>query len=119
MAIRKGEVWILENPTGEEDPIFTLFAEGLHEPLGLAWHDGALYTAQRSEVTRLEDADGDDNGNEDDEKWYADDGDEEDRCAEDDARDELRAADDDAGDYDDADEGNGYDEKDDDEYDEC
>ena len=27
--------------------------------LGLAWHDGALYATQRSEVTRLRDTDGD------------------------------------------------------------
>lgn len=63
LAIRKGEVWILENPLTEsdkpEDFRWKLFASGLHEPIGLTWHDGALYTAQRSEVTRLEDTDGD------------------------------------------------------------
>lgn len=63
VAIRKGEVWILENPTTNSDEAndykWKLFASGLHEPLGLTWHDGALYTAQRSEVTRLEDGDGD------------------------------------------------------------
>ncbi len=63
VAIRKGEVWILENPAlvakeaGEYR--WKRFASGLHEPLGLTWHDGALYTTQRSEVTRLEDGDGD------------------------------------------------------------
>jgi hypothetical protein len=31
----------------------------LHEPLGLSFHDGALFTTQRSEVTRLRDTDGD------------------------------------------------------------
>jgi len=63
VAIRKGEVWILENPTEKskdpKDYKWKRFASGLHEPLGLAWHDGALYTTQRSEVTRLEDSDGD------------------------------------------------------------
>lgn len=63
VAIRKGEVWILENPseiaTDAKAHQWKRFASGLHEPLGLAWHDGALYTAQRSEVTRLEDRDGD------------------------------------------------------------
>ncbi|MEM7144760.1 MAG: hypothetical protein AAF591_06470 [Verrucomicrobiota bacterium] len=63
VAIRKGEVWIIEKPTAEpasaESLGYHLFASGLHEPLGLAWHDGALYTTQRSEVTRLEDRDGD------------------------------------------------------------
>ena len=43
---------------------FTLFAEGLHEPLGLASRmdaDGeAVYTVQRGELTRLMDLDGDD-----------------------------------------------------------
>ena len=60
LALRKGEVWILENPL--DDPAqarFRRFAGALHEPLGLTWHDGALYTAQRSEITRIEDRDGD------------------------------------------------------------
>jgi len=60
IAIRKGEVWLLNNPTGDPaKPDLTLFAGGLHEPLGLTWHEGALYTTQRSEVTRLEDRNGD------------------------------------------------------------
>lgn len=63
IAIRKGEVWILDNPTADppapELVNYTRFASGLHEPIGLTWHDGALYTTQRSEVTRLEDVDGD------------------------------------------------------------
>lgn len=63
VAIRKGEVWILENPTvvakEAKEYKWKRFASGLHEPLGLAWRDGALYTTQRSEVTRLEDGDGD------------------------------------------------------------
>lgn len=63
VAIRKGEIWMLENPLEEsekpKDFTWKRFASGLHEPIGLTWHDGALYTAQRSEVTRLEDSDGD------------------------------------------------------------
>ena len=63
VAIRKGEVWILENPLEESekprDYRWKRFASGLHEPIGLTWHDDALYTTQRSEVTRLEDNDGD------------------------------------------------------------
>ncbi len=63
LAIRKGEIWILDHP-GQRDPSlentrFRRFASGLHEPLGLAWHKGALYTTQRSEVTRLRDNDAD------------------------------------------------------------
>ena len=63
VAARKGEIWILDHP--EADPAqpekvgYHRFASGLHEPLGLAWHDGALYTTQRSEVTCLRDTDGD------------------------------------------------------------
>ena len=60
LTLRKGEIWILENPL--DDPArarFRRFATGLHEPLGLTWRDGALYTAQRSEVTRIADRDGD------------------------------------------------------------
>ena len=63
ISVRKGEVWILEHP--EADPTdakavgYKLFASGLHEPLGLLWHDGALMTIQRSEVTRLRDTDND------------------------------------------------------------
>src|SRR5205085_5581774 len=61
VATRRGEVWLVENPTmeGTGRPQFTRFAQGLHEALGLAWRDGALYTAQRGELTRLRDGDGD------------------------------------------------------------
>ncbi len=60
-ATRRGEVWIAENPYAAEGESirWTRFATGLHEPLGLALHDGALFTTQRSEVTRLRDTDGD------------------------------------------------------------
>lgn len=63
VSVRKGEIWILQNPMANPaDPEavgYKLFATGLHEPLGLLWHAGALYTAQRSEVTRIKDTDGD------------------------------------------------------------
>ena len=63
LAVRKGEVWILDHPTEKvpslENTTFTRFASGLHEPPGLTWHHDALYTTQRSEVTRLRDTDGD------------------------------------------------------------
>jgi len=58
ISIRKGEVWIADDPTSPT-PEFTRFASGLHEPLGLAWHDGALYVAQRAEITKLVDSDED------------------------------------------------------------
>jgi hypothetical protein len=61
VSIRKGEVWILSN-VGDDPPnnvSYQLFATGLHEPLGLLFHKGSLLTVQRSEMTRLRDADGD------------------------------------------------------------
>ncbi len=54
VATRRGDVFMVENPTGTQ-PYFTLFASGLHEVLGLAYHEGSLYCAQRSELTRLAD----------------------------------------------------------------
>lgn len=60
-ATRRGEVWVVENPymEGRVRPHYRLFARGLHEALGLAFHDNALYTAQRGELTRLKDNTGD------------------------------------------------------------
>jgi glucose/arabinose dehydrogenase len=61
VAIRKGEIWILDG-VYEEPPAnvtYHRFASALHEPLGLAYRDGAFYTAQRSELTRIRDTDGD------------------------------------------------------------
>lgn len=74
---RDGKVWILSNlrgqdnaeepwasnPTGDDRRAGVtsgcarphLCAEGLSEPLGLAWVDGALVVTQRGEVTRLVD----------------------------------------------------------------
>lgn len=64
VVIRKGEVWLLEHPDADPtDPDavgYRRIASGLHEPLGLLWHDGALLTTQRAELTRLHDLDGDD-----------------------------------------------------------
>ncbi len=60
VCTRRGDVWMIENPYGESgDPKFTLFASGLHEALGLLYHDGALYSAQRGELTKLMDKNGD------------------------------------------------------------
>ena len=61
VCTRRGQVWMVENAfTHPEKPAkWTLFAESLHEPLGLAWKDGWLYVVQRPEVTRLRDEDGD------------------------------------------------------------
>ncbi|MCC9165774.1 hypothetical protein [Pontibacter harenae] len=54
ISTRRGEVFIVENPTSAR-PYFRRFASGLHEILGLAYKDGALYAAQRGELTKLVD----------------------------------------------------------------
>jgi glucose/arabinose dehydrogenase len=58
VASRRGEIWMVADPTGAK-PVWTRFAHGLHEVLGLTWKDGWLYVTQRPEVSRLKDADGD------------------------------------------------------------
>lgn len=61
VCTRRGQIWTLENAYSypEKAAKWTLFAEYLHEPLGLAWKDGWLYAVQRPEVTRMKDEDGD------------------------------------------------------------
>lgn len=56
VSTRRGDIYIVENPDGPK-PYFRKFASGLHEVLGLAWKDGALYCAQRGELTKLVDTD--------------------------------------------------------------
>ena len=58
ISTRRGEVFIVENPTSRK-PYFRRFASGLHEILGLAYKDGALYCAQRGELTKLVDTNND------------------------------------------------------------
>ncbi|WP_018617823.1 c-type cytochrome [Spirosoma luteum] len=58
VATRRGDIWIVENPTSPR-PYFRKFASGLHEVLGLAYKDGALYCAQRGELTKLVDSNSD------------------------------------------------------------
>ena len=61
LCTRRGDVWIVENAGMYEGqaPRFSLFASGLHEPLGLAYRDNAFYIAQRGELTKLRDTNGD------------------------------------------------------------
>ena len=61
VAIRKGEVWLLDGvyddpPTKVQ---FHRFASALHEPLGLLKVGDEFYSAQRSELTAMRDTDGD------------------------------------------------------------
>lgn len=57
VSTRKGEIWIVDNPGMQyrTKSHFRLFASGLHEPLGLAYKDGAFYVAQRAELTKVTD----------------------------------------------------------------
>ncbi|MCK5944153.1 MAG: auracyanin family protein, partial [Planctomycetes bacterium] len=58
VATRRGEVWRIEGVSGDQ-PKANLWAEGLMEPLGLIERDGWLYCAQRAELSRMRDRDGD------------------------------------------------------------
>lgn len=61
VSTRRGDLWICSGAYGEDLAKVTWkkFAEGLHEPLGMFWKDGALYLTQRPEVSRIKDSDGD------------------------------------------------------------
>lgn len=61
VCTRRGQIWMVENAFEhpEKPAKWSLFAEYLHEPLGLAWRDGWLYAVQRPDVTRMKDEDGD------------------------------------------------------------
>jgi cytochrome c551/c552 len=54
VSTRRGDVFIVENPTSKQ-PYFRKVASGLHEILGLAYKNGALYCAQRGELTKMTD----------------------------------------------------------------
>jgi len=58
VSTRRGEVWQIDDAYGDA-PRYTLYAEGLQEPLGLLEKDGWVYVAQRGELSRMRDVDGD------------------------------------------------------------
>ena len=59
VATRVGDVWTFDGETWHK------FAEGLHEPTGLLLdHDGTVIVAQKPELTRLIDTDGDNTADE-------------------------------------------------------
>ncbi len=58
VATRHGEIWMIDRPYSAQ-PKYNLFASGLHEPLWLSYRNGAFYTTQRSELTKLTDTDHD------------------------------------------------------------
>lgn len=57
VSTRRGEIWILENPYQQENHqvSYHRFASGMHEILGLAYHNGAFYCSQRGELTKVTD----------------------------------------------------------------
>src|SRR5215217_8644775 len=61
VATRRGEIWVINNPYMKNGrlPTYKLFAQGMHEVLGLNYINGDVYCVQRSELTRLRDLDGD------------------------------------------------------------
>ena len=61
VSTRRGEVWIISNPYMKNGmaPNYKLYAQGLHEVLGLNYIKGDLYLTQRAELTRLRDLDND------------------------------------------------------------
>ncbi len=61
VTTRRGEMWFIDGAYDENpNPKYTLFASGLHEPLGvIVAPPGGYYIAQREEVTRVADTDGD------------------------------------------------------------
>lgn len=61
VTTRRGELWLIDKPESNQ-PKFTRFAAGLHEPLGLAFKDGSFYFAQRGELTKATDENGDGRG---------------------------------------------------------
>jgi glucose/arabinose dehydrogenase len=61
VSTRRGQVWKIENPLAADPKAakFTLFAEGLHEGLGLEVVNDEIYVLQRGELSKLFDDDGD------------------------------------------------------------
>jgi len=57
VATRRGEVWMVKDYAST--PSFSLWADGLHEPLGLLPHDGWIYYAERGDLSRMRDSDDD------------------------------------------------------------
>ncbi|MDG2280042.1 MAG: plastocyanin/azurin family copper-binding protein [Flavicella sp.] len=58
VSTRKGEVWLIDNPLSKKAS-YSLYANGLHEALGLAYTNTGFYLSQRGELTRLEDKNND------------------------------------------------------------
>ena len=61
VSSRRGDIYMFSNPLAKDPANIKskLYAEGLHEVLGLAYRNDWLYVTQRGEVSRLKDTDSD------------------------------------------------------------
>jgi glucose/arabinose dehydrogenase len=59
VGTRLGDIFYVENAYDPGKAKFTEFAHGLNHPLGMVEFEGAIYLAQRGELTRLRDTNGD------------------------------------------------------------
>ncbi|MEO5915303.1 MAG: hypothetical protein ABIS50_13805 [Luteolibacter sp.] len=61
VTTRRGDLWICTGAYGSDLTKVTWkkFAQGLHEPFGMFYKDGAFYLTQRPEVSKIKDTDGD------------------------------------------------------------
>ena len=61
VSSRRGDIYMFAEPLQKDASKIEskMYAQGLHEVLGLAYRDGSLYATQRGEVTRLTDVDKD------------------------------------------------------------
>jgi glucose/arabinose dehydrogenase len=58
VGTRRGDIFMLDNAYADpaDKVVFTRWATGLHEIMGLAQRDGWVYASQRGEITRLKDS---------------------------------------------------------------
>jgi len=64
VCTRRGDLWVLDDPLSDA-PRWSLWADGLAEPLGLLQgDDGEILVIQRAELSALSDTDGDDRADE-------------------------------------------------------
>ena len=61
VGTRRGELWICEGAYGDDlsKVTWTKYFDGMHEPLGMFWKEGALHYTDREQYGRLIDRNGD------------------------------------------------------------
>lgn len=61
VCTRRGEIWLIEDPYQKKSkPVYKRFAYGLHEPLGITFHEGSFYLNQRPGLIKITDTNHDD-----------------------------------------------------------